>query len=188
VAIDVDAGPRSGKQQNAAKFCEDLNCAAAEVLARAVRLKGLGGLFAVDFAALTDVKTRAKVETVLKASLKVDPAETRCGTIDQFGVCIFQRQRKTRSVLELLLEPGQSGRDPAVLSVESRSLEAIRQLETQAYTDRGARLVLRVPNDVHAWLNADTIGWKTALAAKIGARFVVQPALSVGQRVDVEMQ
>jgi Ribonuclease G/E len=164
-AIDVDAGARQARNQPRDRFNLDLNLAAAEGATRAVRLKGLGGLFAVDFVGVNDQPHREAVRKAVQAGLARDRAETQVGEVNTFGLLVFHRQRQARSVLEVMLDAdGQP-------TVETRALEALQMLEREAAANRGRVVQLRVPPDVLRWLEADLIGWREALAGRIGARF-----------------
>src|SRR5437763_787581 len=75
VLIDVDTGtPEVGSAERTALAA---NLAAAEAIARQLRLRQLGGGIVVDFAALDGRGRREKVRQVLAAALASDPAEPR---------------------------------------------------------------------------------------------------------------
>jgi Ribonuclease G/E len=164
-AIDVDAGSRQARNQPRDRFNLDLNLAAAEGATRAVRLKGLGGLFAVDFVGINDQPHREAVRKAVQAGLARERAETSVGDVNSFGLLVFHRQRQARSVLELMLDAD------GHTTVETRALEALQMLEREAAANRGRVVQLRLPPDVLRWLEADLIGWREALSGRIGARF-----------------
>ncbi len=110
---------------------------------------------------------RTAVEQALRQAFRNDRAKVDVAPLSQFCVGELARQRRGRTLAEIQLdEDGQ-------LSVETCALAAIRRLEAEARAQRSRKLVLQVPADVHAWLEADTIGWNGALAERIGARFTI---------------
>ncbi|MCF8878626.1 ribonuclease E/G [Hyphobacterium sp. SN044] len=170
-AIDVDMAGRQG--QNGAlgaaeKIAADLNRSAAKEAARQIRLRGLGGVIAIDFVHMRDRKIRLGVEQVLKAAVKHDPARIDIAPISPFGIVELARQRTGRSLSELLNGPGGQPSD------ETLALNAIRRLESEGRSDRRRQLKLRVSPAIAAWLDAEHIAWRDALTQRIGPRFALE--------------
>ncbi|MDB5366471.1 MAG: ribonuclease, Rne [Rhodospirillales bacterium] len=92
-AIDVDAGTRS--------FL-DANLAAADEIARQLRLRHVGGLIVVDFVSMRSARDRSQVERALQAALARDPVETQMLPMSKFGLVELARERRGRPVAELL--------------------------------------------------------------------------------------
>ncbi|MEM7497693.1 MAG: ribonuclease E/G [Pseudomonadota bacterium] len=95
VAVDVNTGgdfsPAAGLKAN---------IEAARALPRQLRLRGLGGQIAIDFAPMAK-KDRRAVESALKAAIKRDPVETTAHGFTTMGLFELQRKRERRPLYEL---------------------------------------------------------------------------------------
>jgi Ribonuclease G/E len=165
--IDVDADGRKG-QGDASRLAAQLNMSAAKEAARQIRLRGLGGIVAIDFVSMRGQPDRKATEQALRQAFRRDRAKVDVAAISQFGVGELARQRRQRSLAEQMLD--KTGQ----LSVETRALTALRRLQGEARASGGKRLTLRVPNDVEAWLADESIDWRAALNDRIGPRFVIE--------------
>lgn len=157
IAVDVDTG-------NNPLSVGKLNAAAARLIFRQLRLRSLGGIVAIDFAAMRVKNERAALEATLRSLAKRDPAQVDVLPLSRFGVVELIRRRATRSVAETLLDG--AGR----MSVESRALAALRSLENEGMAHRGKRLLLAARGKVLDWLKADAIGWQAAMMERLGPR------------------
>lgn len=88
VAVDVNTG---GDTSPAAAL--KVNLAAARVLPRALRLRGLGGQIAVDFAPMSKAH-RKQVEQSLRAAFRADAVETSLVGWTTMGLFELQRKRE----------------------------------------------------------------------------------------------
>ena len=88
VAVDVNTGG-DGSPAAALKA----NLAAVRLLPRALRLRGLGGQIAVDFAPMPKGQRR-QVETALRAAFRADPVETNLVGWTAMGLYELQRKRE----------------------------------------------------------------------------------------------
>ena len=139
---------------NAAQLASQLNVSAAKEAARQVRLRGLGGIIAIDFVHMRGQPDRKAVEQAMRGAFKRDRAKVDVAPLSQFCVGELARQRRGRALSEFLRD------DTGALSVETCALKALRRLQAEALSDRGRRQVLEVGPEVFAWLDADSIGWK----------------------------
>lgn len=162
--IDVDADGRKAPG-GAQKLSQQLNQSAAKEAARQIRLRGLGGIIAIDFVHMRAQPERKGVEQTLRGAFRRDRAKVDVAPLSQFCVGELARQRRGRTLGEILLD--EIGRR----SVETCAIDALRRLEREASHDRGKRQMLEVAPEVFAWLEADTIGWREALTERIGPRF-----------------
>ena len=96
VAVDVDTG---GDTTPAAGL--KANLAAARALPRALRLRGLGGQIAVDFAPLPK-KDRRQVEQALRAAFRADLVETALAGWTPLGHFELQRKRERLPLAQAL--------------------------------------------------------------------------------------
>jgi len=165
-AIDVDSGNRATVNDPVA-FALDLNLAAAEEAARQIGLRGIGGLVAIDFVTMTQRRDhRSVVEGFRKSLAGWLGRASEVLDLSTLGVCeaaIARRQRPVRDAL-------------SVAPAEREGLDALRGIESAGWSARGARIRARVSVEASKWLEADYIGWKEALAARIGARWTIETA------------
>jgi len=96
VAVDVNT---AGLFAGAAALTANLE--AAKDLPRQLRLRGLGGQIAVDFAPLPR-KDRRRIEDALKGSFGRDPVETSLAGWTPLGLFEIQRKRERRPTADLL--------------------------------------------------------------------------------------
>lgn len=94
VAVDVNTGGETGAGAALA-----VNVAAARELPRQLRLRGLGGQVAIDFAPLAKPE-RARVEAALKAALRRDGIETSLAGWTPLGHLELLRKRARRPLAE----------------------------------------------------------------------------------------
>lgn len=180
VAIDVDAGARTGSS-NPESFARALNLAAASTAMRALRLRSLGGIVAIDFVSQRDRAAREAVVAALKAAAVDDPWGVILAPMSRFGVVELSRGRLRTPLHERLLDP--DGR----ATPETVALRALRAMEREARTARGREVVARLAPDVVAWLESGVIDWRAPLQARIGPRWRIVPeADAPRERVDVE--
>ncbi|MGJ3231336.1 MAG: ribonuclease E/G [Oceanicaulis sp.] len=175
-AIDVDASGRKAPG-GSAKFALDLNRAAAREAGRQIRLRGIGGVIAIDFLPLKKKADQATLDQTLKGAFKGDPAKIDIAPASRFAVVELARQRLGRALHEICWERF------GVESVETAALSALRALEREGRANRAAKLELRAGGEVHAWLDADTIGWRKAAKHRLGDRFALTLEPALGARV-----
>jgi len=162
--IDVDSAGRHS-QGGAPKMALDLNKAAAREAARQIRLRGLGGVVAIDFLPLKKKADQSQLDQTLKSAFRKDPAKVDVAPASRFAVVELARQRLGRALHEIAWERF------GVETVETCALAALRQLEREGRANRSARLQIRAGADVHAWLKKDPIGWEKAMKSRLGDRF-----------------
>ncbi|MEO1039405.1 MAG: ribonuclease E/G [Pseudomonadota bacterium] len=173
-AIDVDAAGRKSTSIGA-KFALDLNRSAAKEAARQIRLRGIGGVVAIDFVALKKRADQKTLEQTLAAAFARDPAKVDIAPASRFAIVELARQRVTRSLREQLLD--RSG----CMTDETAALQALRRLEAEGRAQGGAQLILACGAGAASWLEADPIGWRKAMTQRLGARFTLRldPSLDV---------
>jgi hypothetical protein len=163
-AIDVDAGNRAGREGDG--FTLDLNLAAADEAARQIALRGIGGLVVVDFVSMANRKDRAAVSDAFRKALATWLGRaSEVAAISPLGLCEASLARRLRPVADTLAQT------PAA---EREALEVLRGLESAGWAERGARLRALASAPAARWLEADSIGWKAALADRIGARWTIE--------------
>ena len=165
-AIDVDASGRKS-QAGGQKFALDLNKAAAREAGRQIRLRGIGGVVAIDFLPLRKKADQNALDQAMKGAFRSDPAKVDIAPASRFAIVELARQRLGRALHEICWE--QYGVD----SVETVALAALRRLQREGEAKRAAQLKLAAGSEVFAWLEADAISWREAMTERLGPRFTV---------------
>jgi hypothetical protein len=161
-AIDIDAGGRTGAGDS---FSLDLNQAAAEEAARQIGLRNIGGLVVIDFVSMAQRRDQTSIEEAFRKSLAgVLGRSSDVLAMSRLGVCEAAIARRARPVGDALAAP------PA----EREALDALREIESAGWDSRGGQIHARLSGDAAKWLEADPIGWKNALAGRIGARWALE--------------
>lgn len=92
--IDVNSGnrsknPEAGQENNA----WEVNSAAAEEIARQLRLRDLGGIIVIDFIDMTEGEHRSKLITRMQELMSGDRAKHNILPLSKFGLMQITRQR-----------------------------------------------------------------------------------------------
>jgi Ribonuclease G/E len=169
VAIDVDAGGRGGSG-DPERFARALNVEAAHEAARQVRLRGLGGIVAIDFVSMRDPAGRAAVMAALKDAVADDPWGVVVAPMSRFGVVELSRGQLRAPLADIVCDA--DGRP----SAETLALAALRGIERESRVARGRRVILDTGSRVGGWLDGNIIDWRGALAARIGPNWEMRRA------------
>jgi hypothetical protein len=161
-AVDVDAASRTGSGD---AFALELNLAAANEAARQIGLRSIGGLVIVDFVSMAQRKDQRAVGEAFRKSLAAQLGRaSEVLDLSKLCVCEAAVARRIRPVRDAL----------AIPAAEREALDTLREIESAGWNARGARIHARVSMAAAKWLKADHIGWKTALAARIGERWTLE--------------
>lgn len=167
VAVDIDHAPtpgREGRRDKARANRDGLGEAA-----RLIRLKGWGGLVAVDLVGAGH--DGAAMTAAAKAAFGDDP-EIAYGPVNRFGVLMLSLPWRWTPIEERLLAP--DGRP----TLETRAIDAVRRLGLALAEDTASPyLTLRCPPAVAAAA--------AGLAARLGprARLAADPGLTGGAEI-----
>jgi ribonuclease G len=169
VLIDVDSGtPETGSPERTAVA---VNLAAAQAIARHLRLRNLGGGIIVDFVGLEGSGRRARVRDALAAALAADPAGVQILGWTRLGHLELVRPRRGRPLAELLLEPRPGGAwvgTPATVAYE-----ALRSLAREERTRPGRQWRLVVAGEVAAAFAGAAAGARAALERRLARPIMV---------------
>lgn len=91
--VDVNSGNRSRKSNQQEETAIDVNLAAAEELARQMRLRDLGGIICVDFIDMKDSKNRDLLYRRMVELMQSDRAKHNVLPLSKIGVMQITRQR-----------------------------------------------------------------------------------------------
>ena len=167
LAIDVDKG--------AAESPILCSLAAAELIASQMRLRGLGGLVAIDFPNLRQPKHRNSLIKSLERAFADDLATVRIAPLSRFGVVEMTRSQIGPSLDQIMHDRFGNPTD------ETLALRGLRWLEREYRANSGAKHTLVLPKNAEIWLTKTEFDWKSALEARIGTRYEIK----VGDSIDV---
>ena len=169
-AIDIDKGyANSGF---------DVSLAACELIGSQLRLRGLGGLFVIDFPNLRQNRQRQEVYDAMVTAFQDDPQPIKIAPMSRFGTIEMTRAKTALSLDETLLDKfGQP-------TSETSALRGLRQLEREGRVHAGAQLTLKVPTKAYTWLKQSGLGLKEAMTERLGARFEIKEGEAISVEAD----
>lgn len=128
IAIDVNSG-RSKVGSDQAELIFQTNCAAAEEIARQLRLRNVGGLVVLDFIDMKSMHHRDELYKLMKKLTKDDRAKTRVLPVSKLGLMEMTRQREHESIQDAVYVSCPYCRGSGLVkSPESMSVEIQRKL------------------------------------------------------------
>lgn len=132
VSIDVNSGKaKKGKDIEETAFIT--NTAAAEEIARQLRLRDLGGLVVIDFIDMRDRSHIKEVEKRMKQAIKRDKARIHLSPISKLGLMELSRQRIKPAVKESsYIKCSSCNGTGTVKSMEASALEVLRKIRSEA--------------------------------------------------------
>jgi ribonuclease G len=170
VLIDVDSGtPEAGSPESNRLA---VNLAAADAIARHIRLRNLGGGIVIDFAGLDDRKMRSRVRDRFSEALAPDPARPQILGWTRLGHLELVRPRRGRPLAEALLEPRPGG--CLVKTATAAAYDALRALRREARAQPGRRWRLTVAPEVAAAFAGPAANALRALEERFGRKIVIE--------------
>ncbi|MDR1236586.1 MAG: Rne/Rng family ribonuclease, partial [Holosporaceae bacterium] len=129
ISIDVNSG-KATRERNIAETALKTNLEAVAEIARQCRLRDLAGLIVVDLIDMTEKRNNSQVERCLRDALREDKAKIQVGTISNFGLLEFSRQRLRSSIVDanMITCPHCNGIG-SVWSNESVAIQVLRKIE-----------------------------------------------------------
>ena len=158
--IDVNVG--QGMEGNAERAALQTNLEAVHVIARALRLRNIGGLIAVDFLKMSAKSDNEKILTALREALADDPAQSDTSKMSGFGIVEIARRQISASIQDIFLQT------QLVPTPSTLGLEALNEIRKR----RGASAIITGSHDVIAALKGPLQSTKAALESELG--FVIQ--------------
>lgn len=91
--IDVNSGNRSRNSDAQEKTAIDVNVAAADEIARQLRLRDMGGIVVIDFIDMAEAANRQKLFEHMNKAMAADRAKHNILPLSKFGLMQITRQR-----------------------------------------------------------------------------------------------
>jgi ribonuclease G len=98
--IDVNSGNRMKSSTEQEKTAFEVNCAAAEEIARQLRLRDMGGIIVVDFIDMTEASNRQQLFDIMVKAMSKDRAKHNILPLSKFCLMQITRQR-VRPILDV---------------------------------------------------------------------------------------
>ena len=151
--IDVNSGNRSKNASSQESTALDVNLAAAEEVARQLRLRDMGGIIVVDFIDMQKSEHRQKVFDKMKEAMLPDRTKHNILPLSKFGLMQITRQRVRP---ELAIETDEScptcfgtGKIAPAILLEEKLEDS---LKTAVEQQKSKHLTLKVHPYVEAYL------------------------------------
>lgn len=152
IAVDVNSG-KATRERNISGTALKTNLEAATALAQQCKLRDLAGLIVVDFIDMEDKRDNAKVEKCLKNALHDDKAKIQVGTITNFGLLEFSRQRLRSSIADANMVVCPHCRGTGFMwSEESNAIQVLRRIEETCSTSDVAEVRVTLPPAVALYI------------------------------------
>lgn len=179
--IDVNSGNRSKTAANQEHNALEVNIAAAEEIARQLRLRDMGGIIVIDFIDMQQNENRQKVYDRMRDSMASDRTKHNILPLSKFGLMQITRQRvrpemhiNTTETCPTCLGTGKIG--PSILMPDMLEAAIGRAVHEQKLT----KLTLKVHPYLYAFLKqgfpSQVLRWRM----RYGMGIKVQSSASLG--------
>ncbi|MDR1372665.1 MAG: Rne/Rng family ribonuclease [Dysgonamonadaceae bacterium] len=179
--IDVNSGNRARTGSDQEETAYEVNLAAAEEIARQLRLRDMGGIIVIDFIDLHDNDNRQKLYEQMRAFMENDRAKHNILQISKFGLMQITRQR-VRPVMDFNTSEvcptcfGKGEIKASILfidEVEKKIQDVIKVLKVKKFK-------LYVHPYIAAYINKGiySLKWKWKFKYSLGMRII--PSQSLG--------
>lgn len=181
ISIDVNSG-KATKERNISETAVKTNLEAAQEIARQCRLRDLAGLIVVDFIDMEDKKDNLLIERALREALHDDKAKIQVGTISNFGLLEFSRQRLRSSIVDanMIVCPHCLGTG-AIWSNEAIALQVLRRIEETAAAFESKELLITLTPDLAMYLFNNKRDFISKIEGRTECRisFTIDPSLAI---------
>lgn len=179
--IDVNSGNRSKASTGQEANALDVNLAAADEIARQLRLRDMGGIIVVDFIDLHENENKQKLFERMKDAMANDRAKHNILPLSKFGLMQMTRQR-VRPVAEIIVEEkcptclGTGVMQPSILftdQIESKIELLVNELKFTKFT-------LQIHPFVFAYISKGIFPMKLKWKRKYGSGCKVLASENIG--------
>ncbi|HYC15212.1 MAG TPA: ribonuclease E/G, partial [Stellaceae bacterium] len=174
--IDVDSGALAEERGEGEEALLAVDLAAAESIARQIRLRGLAGALVVDFVALRRRETRERLLEAFRGALAREVPEAQLLGWTRLGHVELTRPRRRAALHEILCERTAAG--GLVKTALTLALEALAAASRQAMAVPGRGLVLHLRPEIVSALEGEASPARAALERRLGRplALVAEPA------------
>lgn len=174
VAIDVNTGRFTGSR-HLEETVFKTNLEAADMIARQVRLRDLGGIIVIDFIDMQSERNRRELLKRLQDALKGDRAKTTVSEVSELGMIEMTRKRVKHNLIKALSQPCPNCEGTGMVrSVTTMTATVLRQLENLFCTSKEKRVVVQVHPDVARRLRNENKNLVDDIATKFEREILVE--------------
>ncbi len=152
IAIDVNSGKHIARSDLDTTALA-VNREAAEMIARQLVLRSIGGLIVIDFIPMADEGAFDRLVEILADKLKLAGVHADGARMPGMNVVVLTVKHMRKSVNAQAMEPCEScdghGRRQSMSTI---ALNALRQVESAAAAAKGTPIAMRVSAEIAAWL------------------------------------
>ncbi|MFC2113230.1 Rne/Rng family ribonuclease [Bacteroidota bacterium] len=157
--IDVNSGNRSRAASDQATNALETNLAAADEIARQLRLRDMGGIIVIDFIDMNTQEHRQMVHDRMKNAMSHDPTKHNILPLSKFGLMQITRQRVRPEMSIDVTEKCPTCHGTGKIGPSLQYMDALKnQIRERIEEYKLKRLVLQVHPFIEAYLIQ---GWKS---------------------------
>ena len=179
--IDVNTGKFVGfKNQEETVFRTNLE--SAQMIARQIRLRNIGGIIIADFIDMDEEQHKQQVLSVLKQYLDQDPTRTFVHGITQLGLIEITRKRTTPNLQQMLTENCHNCKGLGLVkTVESVCYELFREIIRTVRQFQTGQIRVIASTSLVDYIYDEQTDSLTELEEELGKRISMQPENSYSQ-------
>lgn len=179
--IDVNSGNRAQSINNQEQTALEVNLAAADEIARQLRLRDMGGIIVIDFIDLTIPSNRTKVFDRMKQVMDTDRAKHNILPLSKFGLMQITRQRVRPEMEIQIMETcptcaGTGEASPSILLID----QIINKYQYILEKFEKPKLSLHVHPFIEAYLNKGVLSIKRKWLLKYKHRLDIKSDSHLG--------
>lgn len=179
--IDVNTGKFVGfKNQEDTVFRTNLE--AAQMIARQLRLRNLGGIIIADFIDMLEEAHKKQVLNTLENYIAQDPTRTHIHGITQLGLIEITRKRTTENLQQMLSEKCDNCKGLGLVkTVESVCYELFREIIRTVRQFQTGQIMVLASTSLVDYIYEEQTESLTELEEELGKRISLQPESSYTQ-------
>ena len=177
--IDVNSGNRSKSVSDQETNALEVNLAAADEIARQLRLRDMGGIIVIDFIDMQKIEHKQQVNDRMRASMNADRAKHSILPLSKFGIMQITRQRVRPEMhigtTEKCPTCGGTGEiSPSILYVDKIEGHLLNLLNIQKHK----KLTLKIHPYIASYLLKGIFSWRLKWYLKTGCWIRIVPISS----------
>ena len=174
ISIDVNSG-KATRERNISETALKTNLEAAVEIARQCRLRDLAGLIVIDFIDMGEKRNSIQVEKCLRDALREDKAKIQVGSISNFGLLEFSRQRLRSSIADanMVTCPHCNGIG-FTWSEESIAIQILRKMEETLAAFENSNVTVTLSKDVALLLMNNKRSFISAIEERMNSKIILK--------------